>query len=113
MVVVGDPAEVWSVQPTFLIAEGLFLVLALWGVIDAMRRQRGGLTFLAALVGGSAIELVTIMHEEVGNFYHSQATIMLFGRREPAYMRAHTWLRTTQHNLISACRFLWKISALK
>jgi len=86
LVVVGDPAEVWSVQPTFLIAEGLFLVLALWGVIDAMRRQRGGLTFLAALVGGSAIELVTIMHEEVGNFYHSQATIMLFGRREPAYM---------------------------
>ena len=42
--------------------------------------------FVACLVGGTAVELITVMHQEIGNFYHSQAVVMLFGRREPLYM---------------------------
>ena len=82
----NDPREVWATQPTFLIAELLFLFLAIVGLADAAKRPRGFLTFVSCLVGGAAVELVTILHGEVGNFYHSQATIMLFGRREPLYM---------------------------
>ena len=80
------PQDVFKDQPTFFLAEVLFLVLTGLGLIDATLRPRGGLTFTACLVGGACVELLTILHKEVGNFYHSQATIMLFGRREPLYM---------------------------
>jgi hypothetical protein len=86
LLAINDPHEVWTNQPTFFIAEFLFLSLAAWGIIDALHRPRGALTFVSCLVGGAAVELVTILHGEVGNFYHSQATVMLFGRREPLYM---------------------------
>ena len=86
LVAFNDPAAVWAAQPTFFVAEVLFFFLAVCGIIDAVKRPRGGLLFIASLIGGSGIELVTIMHREVGNFYHSQAVVMLFGRREPAYM---------------------------
>ena len=32
------------------------------------------------------VELLTILHKEIGDFYHSQAAVMLLGRREPLYM---------------------------
>jgi len=91
---VQDPRDVWAVQPTFLMAEVLFLGLAVLALVDAARRPRGALVFTACLVGGGAIELVTILHGEVGNFYHSQASVMLFGKREPLYMLAgcYGWL---------------------
>ena len=42
----GDVAEnatkgVWDLQPTYLIIEGLFLFLAVWGLYDASKRHRG------------------------------------------------------------------------
>jgi hypothetical protein len=80
------PHDVYHDQPTFFFAEVLFLVLTALSLIDATTRPRGGLTFLACLVGGACVELLTILHKEVGNFYHSQAMIMLFGMREPLYM---------------------------
>eukprot|EP00729_Bicosta_minor_P007042 gene7042-10385_t len=85
--VFNEPMEsVWEKQPTFLIIEFLLLFLAAWGISDALKRRRGMLMFVACLVGGTAVELITVMHQEIGNFYHSQAVVMLFGRREPLYM---------------------------
>jgi hypothetical protein len=81
-----DPRAVHSVQPTFLYAEFLLLALACCGIKDAFSRPDGLLTFVSCLVGGTAVELITILHGEMGNFYHSQGSIMLFGRREPLYM---------------------------
>lgn len=86
LVAFNDPRDVMAAQPTFFCCELLFLCLAVVGLVDAARRPRGLLTFVACLVGGAGVELVTILHQEVGNFYHSQATIMLFGKREPLYM---------------------------
>ena len=86
LIAFNDPREVFAAQPTFFCCEVLFLFLAAIGIRDALRRPRGLLTFVACLIGGASVELVTILHQEVGNFYHSQATIMLFGRREPLYM---------------------------
>ena len=82
----NDPRDVFSAQPTFFCGEVLFLSLALLGLLDAAKRPRGLQTFVACFIGGAGVELVTVLHGEVGNFYHSQATIMLFGRREPLYM---------------------------
>ena len=62
LIAFNDPTAVWAAQPTFLIAEVLFLGLAVCGITDAIRRPRGTLLFIASLVGGSCIELVTIMH---------------------------------------------------
>ena len=65
------------------------MLLAALGVCDAVFRRggltnprRGGLTFTACLVGGASVELLAVLHTEVGNFYHSQASVMLLGLRE-------------------------------
>ena len=44
------------------------------------RRKRIAL-WSASIVGGACIELCTVLKKDVGNFYHSQAIIMLLGRR--------------------------------
>lgn len=104
LIAFNDPRDVVHAQPTFFCCEVLFLCLAVVGLVDAAKRPRGLLTFAACLLGGAGVELVTILHQEVGNFYHSQATIMLFGRREPLYMLlgcygwiAHAAMLLSQH----------------
>lgn len=81
-----DPRFILIEQPTFLGAEALFMLLAALGVCDAVFRRRGGLTFTACLAGGASVEIFAVLHAEVGNFYHSQASVMLLGLREPLYM---------------------------
>eukprot|EP00494_Astrolonche_serrata_P007179 UN07206 len=41
---------------------------------------------MSSMIGGIFIELMTILHPEIGNFWHSQATIMLVDKHEPFYM---------------------------
>ena len=36
--------------------------------------------------GHHPVEILAVLHTEVGNFYHSQASVMLLGLREPLYM---------------------------
>ena len=86
LVAFKDPRDIFIEQPTFLGAEILFMLLAALGLVDAAFRRRGGLTFTACLVGGASVEIMAILHTEVGNFYHSQASVMLLGLREPLYM---------------------------
>ena len=62
------------------------------------------LLWVACLIGGGSIELLTILEaDEIGNFYHSQATVMLFGKREPLYMLAgcYTWFQYI--SVVSLC----------
>merc|ERR1711871_503404 len=83
----NDPAAVWEDTPSFLIAEILFIVLLVWCTWHACTSGGKDRTlFISCLTAGGSIEILTIMHTQVGNFYHSQATIMLFGKREPLYM---------------------------
>lgn len=51
-------------------------------------------TLLGAGIGGGAIELLTILEPQIGNFYHSQSMVQLGGYREPLYMLAgcYTWI---------------------
>ena len=42
LIVLNDPVDsVWEHQPTYLIIELSFLVLAAWGIYDASMRPRG------------------------------------------------------------------------
>lgn len=89
LIAFSDPYQVWSEQPTLLIAECLFLVMFLSITVHAFSCKTGSAyraLWMASLTGGAAIELMTILNKEIGNFYHSQAVLMLFGRREPVYM---------------------------
>ena len=63
-----DPLVMFKEQPTFLCAEVLFTVLAVLALTDAYRRHRGGLTLTACLVGGVCVDLLAVLHTEVGNF---------------------------------------------
>ena len=58
----------------------------------------------ASIVGGACIELCTVLKKDVGNFYHSQAIIMLLGRREPLYMLVGCY---GYFNYIG-CAFVWE-----
>eukprot|EP01059_Diplonema_ambulator_P000029 TRINITY_DN10018_c0_g1_i1.p1 TRINITY_DN10018_c0_g1~~TRINITY_DN10018_c0_g1_i1.p1 ORF type:complete len:414 (+),score=116.07 TRINITY_DN10018_c0_g1_i1:745-1986(+) len=86
-----DPAAVWEHEPTFVICEVMFVVLLLLELYDGARRGYAFYALVAAFVGGALIELGTIMHSEIGNFYHSQAVVMLLGGHEPFYMLFGTY----------------------
>jgi hypothetical protein len=92
LVTINDPADVWADNPSFLVAEALFLGLLLWVTLYATSKGgRERALLVACLTAGGSIEILTIMHKQVGNFYHSQATVMLFGQREPLYMVCWRW----------------------
>jgi len=80
--------DVLKANPSLLGVEILTTLLCLWGIIVAFREKDRWHRVLvsAALFGGASIELLTIMEPQIGNFYHSQATVMLFGLREPFWM---------------------------
>lgn len=83
----NDPSKVWKHEPTFLIAELLFIgLLVLCTGVSLVRSRKYSLLWMAALGSGASIELINLFALEVGNFYHSQATFMLLGQREPFYM---------------------------
>ncbi|KAF4647348.1 hypothetical protein FOZ61_004296, partial [Perkinsus olseni] len=42
--------------------------------------------WLGCLFSGAIVELFTILSPQIGNFYHTQASVMVAGRTEPLYM---------------------------
>ena len=65
----------------------LLLLLTIPLLVWAVSQGRVYLFVLvASFFGGALIELFTIMEQEIGDFYHSQATLMVLGNREPVYM---------------------------
>ncbi|MCA9562049.1 MAG: hypothetical protein KC561_01105 [Myxococcales bacterium] len=76
-----SPAEKWAAQPTFVIGEYLFICLALLGLWHAKRRGRAHLlVWVAALVAGTANDLIFMALPMVDNFWQAQATIMITPR---------------------------------
>ena len=87
LVQVNEPRGVYEDNPSFLVAEATFCLLLLCCTADAaLRKGRQPALWIACLSAGGSIEVLTIMHRQIGNFYHSQSTIMLLGGREPFYM---------------------------
>jgi hypothetical protein len=102
---VTEPGAVWGAQPTYFIAEVMFLFLAAWGIAHSLRCSGGALAFSACLLGGAAVELLTILHGEVGNFYHSQSVLMSLGKREPLYMLLGCYGWIAYATMATAARF--------
>lgn len=84
-----SPAEKWSVQPSFVIGEYLFIglaLLALWHArsqsADPQNNQRKKhlLVWVGALLAGTANDIIFMALPLVDNFFQAQATIMLTPR---------------------------------
>uniref|UniRef100_A0A0G4HUB6 DUF7802 domain-containing protein n=1 Tax=Chromera velia CCMP2878 TaxID=1169474 RepID=A0A0G4HUB6_9ALVE len=76
-------------HPSYLLIDLLFHGLFIVCALHAIRHDRWHKAlFTAALLGGIAIELLTVLnHKHIGNFYHAPApTVTLLGNREPLYM---------------------------
>lgn len=83
-----SPFEQWGVLPTFLLGEHAILLAAILALVHAVRRDRAHVVvWLAALVAGTANDLIFMALPLVDNFWHAQATWMLTPRL-PAYIPA-------------------------
>jgi uncharacterized membrane protein YgcG len=114
LVHINPPHVIWENQPTLVLAECFFLFLFLCithhaffsggAQLDVRSRRKRIALWSASIVGGACIELCTVLKKDIGNFYHSQAVIMLFGRREPLYMLMGCY---GYFNYIG-CAFVWE-----
>jgi hypothetical protein len=107
LVHLNSPLAVWDAQPHFLLYECLYHYLWASVLVRVFRRRPGEdptaaaaatpVLLLASLCGGAISEFLTVLPRQIGNFYHSQAVVMLLGRREPAYMLlgCYNWLFVT------------------
>ena len=79
-----SPAAKWAVQPSFVIGEYLFIAYAVLALGHALlqgeRRRQHVLAWVAALIAGTANDLIFMALPLVDNFWQAQATIMLTPR---------------------------------
>ena len=76
-----SPLHQWSVLPTFVIGEYLFIAGAIAALVHAQRNGGGFLLiWFAALIAGTANDLIFMTLPLVDNFWQAQATIMLTPR---------------------------------
>jgi len=76
-----SPAQKWAVQPSFVIGEYLFVILAVIALWHATRCGRAHvLVWVGALVAGTTNDLIFMALPLVDNFWQAQATIMLTPR---------------------------------
>ena len=109
------PSKIWNETPANLILEVQFLFLFFMCTYDAFIRRKNKmyrLAWLQSLFCGILIELLTILPESIGNFYHSQFMFMSFGNREPLYMLpgVYVWFLYTFTTSIWHCNFNTKLS---
>lgn len=79
-----SPLAKWAVQPSFLIGEYLFYTCAILAFVHAWRqgddRRRHVLVWFAALLAGTANDVIFMALPLVDNFWQAQGTIMLTPR---------------------------------
>ncbi len=79
--VLTSPLERWADQPTFVLGEYTFIVLALLALWHARRSGRAHvLAWLAAIVAGTSNDVIFMALPLVDNFWQAQATVMLTPR---------------------------------
>jgi len=87
LIVINDPREIWKAQPTYLLSEITFLTV---GLLTFIHSQRVGGRFkwlwLACIMHGFVVENITFWTPMINNFWHSQTTIVLLGRRLPLHI---------------------------
>ncbi|HLT34624.1 MAG TPA: hypothetical protein VK034_00030, partial [Enhygromyxa sp.] len=77
----ASPLEQWAVLPSFLVGEIMFMTCAVLALIHAIRSGRDHLLiWIAALIAGTANDLIFMALPLVNTFWQAQATIMLTPR---------------------------------
>ncbi|XP_046631520.1 uncharacterized protein LOC124311188 [Daphnia pulicaria] len=87
MVKIRDPRDCWKSQPTYLISELTYLTIGLLTFIHS-RRVGGRFKYLwlATIFHGLTVECAAYWLPDIDNFWHSQTTIVLLGRRLPIHI---------------------------
>jgi hypothetical protein len=81
-----SPLDKWSVQPSFVIGEYLFMLCAVLALVHAKREGREHvLIWIAALIAGTANDMIFMALPLVDNFWQAQATVMITPRL-PVYI---------------------------
>jgi len=82
-----DPREIWKAQPTYLMSECTYVMIAILTFIHS-RRVGGRYRFLwlAIWFHGTFVECVSYWTPDIDNFWHSQTTTVLLGRRLPLHI---------------------------
>ena len=79
-----SPVDKWAAQPSFLLGEYLFIACAAIALGHALsqgeERRKHVLAWIAALIAGTANDLIFMALPLVDNFWQAQATIMLTPR---------------------------------
>ena len=76
-----SPAAQWEVMPAFLVGEYLFYACTILAFVHARRHGRAHLlAWVAALLAGTANDMLFMALPMVDNFWQAQATIMLTPR---------------------------------
>jgi hypothetical protein len=79
-------ADQWQALPSFLIGEYMFIAAALLALLHASRRGKANiLIWLAAVIAGTANDLIFMALPLVDNFWQAQATLM-WTPRLPVYI---------------------------
>ncbi len=82
----ANPVEQWSVLPSFMIGEFLFVACAVAAFVHARAHGRSHwLVWWAALIAGTANDFIFMALPLVDNFWQAQATLMLTPRM-PLYI---------------------------
>jgi hypothetical protein len=89
-----SPVAKWQVQPSFVVGEYLFYALALATLVHALSQSRGPagderrkhvMVWVAAILAGTANDLIFMTLPMVENFWQAQGTVML-SVRLPLYI---------------------------
>lgn len=84
---IRDPRIAWKSQPTYLISEVTYLTV---GLLTFLHSRRVGGRFkylwLATIFHGLVVECAAYWLPDIDNFWHSQTTVVLLGRRLPLHI---------------------------
>lgn len=76
-----SPVDKWAMQPSFVVGEYLFYACTLMALLHARRHGRAHLlVWVAAVLAGTANDLLFMALPVVDNFWQAQGTIMLTPR---------------------------------
>jgi hypothetical protein len=77
----NSPIEQWANLPSFLVGEIMFILCAVLALVHARRSGRDHvLIWIAALIAGTANDMIFMALPKVNTFWQAQATIMLTPR---------------------------------
>lgn len=84
---VNSPSEIFKAQPTYFLSEWSFVIIASLALIHAfIVGGRWKYVWLGTYMHGVTTELVSFFMPDIDNYWHSQTTVIMLGRRLPFHI---------------------------